>query len=157
MGDAAGPGLQGGLLLGRQGMTRMAARVLACLYVTDSGSLTAADLVQRLRVSAASISQTIVFLERQGLIKRERAPGERRERYVVDDGLWVRSTLAAVSMNDALVTASQQAVGILGAGTPAGARFGVASGFLRLVGTTMRQVIEQWQQDRADRDAGRHA
>ena len=38
-------------LLEQQGMPRMAARVLACLHVTDSGNLTAADLVQRLGVS----------------------------------------------------------------------------------------------------------
>ncbi|MFC7646286.1 GbsR/MarR family transcriptional regulator [Streptosporangium lutulentum] len=97
----------------------MTARVLACLYVTDSGTLTAAELVQRLRVSPASISQTVSFLEQQGLIRRERAPGGRRERYVIDDGLWVRSTLAAMHMNDALVAASQHAAETLVAETPA--------------------------------------
>ncbi|MFB4271511.1 MarR family transcriptional regulator [Nonomuraea sp. GTA35] len=60
-------------------MTRMAARVLACLYITDSGTLTAAELVQRLHVSPASISHTVAFLEQQGLIKRERVPGGRRD------------------------------------------------------------------------------
>lgn len=38
-------------LLVRQGLPRMEARVPACLHFTDSGALTAADLVQRLRVS----------------------------------------------------------------------------------------------------------
>ncbi|GAA0948956.1 GbsR/MarR family transcriptional regulator [Nonomuraea longicatena] len=137
-------------LLEQQGMPRMAAKVLACLYVTDAGTLTAADLVERLRVSPASISQTVAFLEQQGLLKRERTPGGRRERYVVDDGLWVRSTFAAVQMNDVLATASQRAVEILGATTPAGARFGVAAEFLDLVGTTLRQVMEQWQKDHPD-------
>jgi DNA-binding transcriptional ArsR family regulator len=138
-------------LLEQQGMPRMAARVLACLYVTDAGTLTAADLVERLRVSPASISQTVAFLEQQGLVKRERAPGGRRERYVVDDGLWVRSTFAAVQMNDVLATASQRAAEILGAATPAGARFGVAAEFLDLVGTTLRQVMDKWEQDHPDR------
>ncbi|MFI9559208.1 GbsR/MarR family transcriptional regulator [Nonomuraea endophytica] len=136
-------------LLEQQGMPRMAARVLACLWVTDSGTLTAADLVQRLRVSPASISQTIALLEQQGLIKRERAPGGRRERYVVDDELWVRSTLAAMQMNDALVAASQNAADILGATTPAGVRFDVSAEFLLLVNATLRQVMEQWQERRA--------
>ncbi|MEV4578215.1 MarR family transcriptional regulator [Nonomuraea jabiensis] len=80
------------MLLEQQGMPRMAARMPACLYVTDSGTLTAADLVERLRVSPASISQTVAFLEQQGLLRRERTPGGRRERYVVDDELWVRSS-----------------------------------------------------------------
>ncbi|MEV4894959.1 helix-turn-helix domain-containing protein [Nonomuraea sp. NPDC055795] len=135
------------VLLEQQGMPRMAARVLACLWVTDSGALTAADLVQRLRVSPASISQTIALVEQQGLVRRERTPGGRRERYVVDDELWVRSTLAAMRMNDALVTASQSAAETLGATTPAGARFGTSADFLLLVNATLRQVMEQWQRD----------
>ncbi|TMR89684.1 GbsR/MarR family transcriptional regulator [Nonomuraea basaltis] len=142
-------------LLEQQGMPRMAARVLACLYVTDSGTLTAADLVQRLRVSPASISQTVAFLEQQGLLNRERVPGGRRERYVIDDELWVRSTLAALHMNDTLIAASQRAAEILGAATPAGARFGFSAEFLLLVNATLRQVMEQWQQNQADRNAGR--
>ncbi|WP_283136039.1 GbsR/MarR family transcriptional regulator [Rhizohabitans arisaemae] len=140
-------------LLEEQGMTRMAARVLACLYVTDSGTLTAADLVQRLRVSPASISQNVAFLEQQGLITRERVPGGRRERYVVDDGLWVRSTLAALHMNDTLAAASRRAAETLGSATPAGARFGVAAEFLLLVSAALGQVMEQWQQGQADRNA----
>ncbi|GAA3614873.1 helix-turn-helix domain-containing protein [Nonomuraea rosea] len=138
-------------LLEQQGMPRMAARVLACLYVTDSGNLTAADLVQRLRVSPASISQTIALLEQQGLLKRERAPGGRRERYVVDDELWVRSTLAALQMNETLAAASQRAAEVLGAATPAGARFSVAVEFLLLVNASLGQVMQQWQQNEADR------
>ncbi|MFD0476557.1 GbsR/MarR family transcriptional regulator [Nonomuraea thailandensis] len=140
-------------LLEQQGMSRTAARVLACLYVTDSGTLTAAELVERLHVSPASISQTMGFLEQQGLIKRERVPGGRRERYVLDDDLWLRSTLAAMHMNDTLAAASQSAAEVLGATTPAGARFGVAAEFLLLVNETFRRVMEQWQRNQSDRNA----
>src|SRR5512139_1172644 len=37
-------------VLVQTGLPRMAARVLACLFTTDSGALTAAELVSRLRV-----------------------------------------------------------------------------------------------------------
>ncbi|MFC4113983.1 hypothetical protein [Nonomuraea zeae] len=93
------------------------------------------------------------LLEQQGLIKRERTPGGRRERYVVDDELWVRSTLAAVQQNDTLIAASHRAAQILGAATPAGARFSVAAEFLLLVNTPLREFMEQWQQNHADRNA----
>ncbi|WP_043633198.1 MarR family transcriptional regulator [Nonomuraea candida] len=43
----------------RTGLSRMTARVLACLYATDSGSLTAAELVRRVQASPASISKAI--------------------------------------------------------------------------------------------------
>ena len=141
-------------LLEQQGLPRMMARVLACLLITDSGTLTAADLVQRLRISPASVSHAVTFLEQQGMLRRERSPGGRRERYVIDDEIWLRSTLAALQMNDALVAASRQATEILGAATPAGARFESSAEFLVLVSESLRGVMEQWRQSLAARSAG---
>ncbi|MFI6015891.1 helix-turn-helix domain-containing protein [Streptomyces sp. NPDC051243] len=142
-------------LLEQQGVPRMAARVLACLYITDAGTLTAADLVQRLRVSPASVSHAVTFLEQQGMVRRERAPGGRRERYVIDEEIWLRSTLAAVQMNDALVAASQRGAEILGTATPAGARFDSSAEFLLLMSECLRRTMEQWQSSRASGSAGR--
>ncbi|MET8141472.1 helix-turn-helix domain-containing protein [Sphaerisporangium sp. NPDC005288] len=138
-------------LLVEQGLPRMEARVLACLYITDAGALTAADLVQRLRVSPASISHAIAFLEQQGMLRRERAPGARRERYVIDDEIWLRSLIASLEMNDALATASRRGTEILGAATPAGARFQSSTELLALVSEAFRQVIDQWRQNMATR------
>ncbi|TQS28150.1 GbsR/MarR family transcriptional regulator [Microbispora sp. KK1-11] len=132
-------------LLAQQGLPRMEARVLACLYVTDSGTLTAADLVQRLHVSPASISHAVAFLEQQGMLRRERVPGARRERYVLDDEIWLRSMLASLQMNEALVAASRRGAEILGAATPAGVRFESSAELLSLVSEAFRQVLEQWQ------------
>ncbi|UQI46477.1 helix-turn-helix domain-containing protein [Streptomyces sp. HU2014] len=142
-------------LLEQQGLPRMMARVLACLALTDSGTLTAADLVQRLRVSPASVSHAITYLEQQGLLSRERTPGTRRERYVIDDDIWLRSLRASLQMNDALAAASQHATEILGAATPAGTRFESTTEFLLLVSESLRQVTEQWQQSRAARSPAR--
>ncbi|MFD3516099.1 helix-turn-helix domain-containing protein [Streptomyces sp. NPDC058657] len=130
-------------LLEMQGLPRMMARVLACLYVTDSGALTAADLVQRLRISAASVSHAVTFLEQQGMLTRERPPGTRRERYVVDDDFWVRSLQAAARMNVTLAAESRRGAEILGADTPAGARFESSAGLLLLMNQALQQVMEQ--------------
>ncbi|MEU6777944.1 helix-turn-helix domain-containing protein [Nonomuraea angiospora] len=138
-------------LLIQQGLPQMMARVLACLYITDSGTLTAADLVQRLRVSPASVSHAVAFLEQQGMLKRERVPGRRRERYVVDDEIWLRSMLAGLQMNEALAAASRRGAEILGAATPAGVRFESSAELLHLVSEAFRQVIEQWRQGQAAR------
>jgi DNA-binding CsgD family transcriptional regulator len=81
-------------LLMPQGLPKMTARVLTCLFTTDAGSLTASELVQRLQVSPASVSKAIAFLESQGLVRRERDE-RRRERYVVDDDVWYQSTIAS--------------------------------------------------------------
>ncbi|WP_214412629.1 GbsR/MarR family transcriptional regulator [Sphaerisporangium fuscum] len=140
-------------LLIQQGLPRMEARLLACLYTTDSGALTAADLVQRLRVSPASISHAVAFLEQQGMLSRERVPGARRERYIADDEIWLRSMLASLQMNDALAAASQRGAEILGPTTPAGARFRSSAELLLLMSQALRQVMEQWQQNQATRNA----
>src|SRR5690349_16021155 len=75
-------------LLMQSGVPKMMARVLTCLYTSDTGSLTASELVQRLDVSPASVSKAISYLEVQGLARRERDEESRRERYVVDDDVW---------------------------------------------------------------------
>ncbi|MCO1578879.1 helix-turn-helix domain-containing protein [Crossiella sp. SN42] len=142
-------------LLIQQGIPRMMARVLACLLLTDSGTLTAADLVQRLRISAASVSHAVTFLEQQGLLRRERATGVRREHYVIDEEVWTRSTDAAMEMNQTLAAASLRAVEVLGADTPAGARFESSAEYLSLVSEALGKVKEQWEQRKAAREAGR--
>jgi len=134
----------------QSGVPRMMARVLTCLYLTDSGSLTAAELVQRLRVSPASISTAVAGLEHHGLITRERAAG-RRERYTVDDQLWYRSWLASVRQNQDLAAAAKSTADVLGAGTPAAARLTYMADFLQFVGRDMLQAAEHWWSELANR------
>ena len=103
------------------GLSRMAARVLARLYITDGGSLTAADLVEWLRVSPASISKAVGYLERLDLIRRER-DSRRRERYVVDDDFWLRAWSASARKNAMWAAVTRQGAAIFGPTTPAGSR-----------------------------------
>ncbi|MFI9510761.1 helix-turn-helix domain-containing protein [Nocardia sp. NPDC052566] len=133
-------------LLVQQGLPRMEARVLACLHIADAGALTAAELVARLRVSPASISHAVAFLEQQGMLQRERLPGERRERYVIDDGIWLRNLLAGLQMTQALAAESRRSAAVLGAATPAGARFESSAELLDLVSDAFRQAMDKWRQ-----------
>lgn len=142
-------------LLVAQGLPRMAARVWACLYITDSGALTAAELVQRLRISPASVSHAVTFLEQQGLLRRERTPDGRRDRYAVDDEIGLRSLLIAAQLNDAMAAASRRGAEILGVTTPAGARFESSAELLRLVADALRQAMEQWRRTSAARNTTR--
>ncbi|WP_194816758.1 helix-turn-helix domain-containing protein [Nocardia sp. XZ_19_385] len=134
-----------------QGLPRMEARVLACLHITDSGALTAGELVQRLRVSPASISHAVAWLEQQGMLKRERVPGGRRERYVLDDEIWLRNLLASVEMQQALAAESRRAAEILGPDTPAGTRFEDSAALLIHVNEALRRATEEWRQRLAER------
>ena len=109
-------------LMAQTGLSRMASRVFVCLFTTDSAALTAGELVQHLRVSPASVSKAVGYLEALELVRRERDARVRRERYVVDDDVWIRSWIASARKNATWADAAQQGAEILGATTPAGAR-----------------------------------
>jgi hypothetical protein len=111
-------------LMIQTGVPRMPARVLTCLFATDSGTLTAAELVQYLQVSPASISKAIGYLEGLELVRRERDPSGRRERYIIDDDVWLRSWRTSAQTHTMWADAAQQGAKLLGTATPAGARLG---------------------------------
>ncbi|MFF3844848.1 helix-turn-helix domain-containing protein [Streptomyces sp. NPDC002328] len=124
------------------GMPKMTARVMACLTLTDSGSLTASELVQRLQVSPASVSKAIGFLESQGLARRERDE-RRRERYVVDDDVWYQSMMASARSVAQIVELARQGVGVFGPDTPTADRLENIARFLDFVAESTARAAEQ--------------
>jgi predicted transcriptional regulator len=124
------------------GLPKMTARVLTCLFTTDAGSLTATQLAQHLRVSKASISKAVAFLESQSLVRRERDE-RRRDRYVVDDELFYQATIASARANDQLVATARQGVAILGPHTPAAARLENIARFLDFISESITRAAEQ--------------
>ncbi|MFJ4799058.1 helix-turn-helix domain-containing protein [Kitasatospora purpeofusca] len=103
------------------GLPPMTARVLACLTLAESGSLTAAELARHLQVSPASVSKAVAFLDGQGLVRRDRGE-RRRERYTVDDDVWYRTMMTAARSTAQLVETARQGLGVLGADSLAAAR-----------------------------------
>ncbi|MCT9084591.1 GbsR/MarR family transcriptional regulator [Streptomyces fulvoviolaceus] len=124
------------------GMPTMMARVLACLTLTDTGHLTASELVQRLQVSPASVSKAIAFLESQAMVRREQGEG-RRERYVVDDDIWYQSMIASARAIAQLVETARQGVRVLVPGTPAATRLENIARFLDFVSESTARAAEQ--------------
>lgn len=126
----------------QSGIPKMTARVLACLYTTDAGGLTASELVQRLQVSPASVSKAIALLESLSHVRREHDE-RRRERYVVDDDVWFQSMMASARSTAHLVDIARQGVGILGSNTPAAARLENTARFLDFVSGSIARSAEQ--------------
>ncbi|MEU6231849.1 MarR family transcriptional regulator [Kitasatospora sp. NPDC047058] len=126
----------------QSGAPKMMARVLACLYTSDAGSLTASELAQRLQVSPASVSKAITFLEGLELVRRERDEG-RRERYIVDDDLWYQSMIRSARDNNRFAEAALQGVAVLGPGTPAATRLENVARFLDFVSEGIVRAAEQ--------------
>ncbi|GAA4993510.1 helix-turn-helix domain-containing protein [Kineococcus glutinatus] len=128
-------------LIMQSGLPRTAAGVLTCLYTANAGGLTAAELVQRLRVSPASVSKAVALLEGHGLLLREREG--RRERYVADGDVWYQSMIATVRSHAQLVETARQGVRLLGPDTPAGVRLENMARFMDFVGESIARAAEQ--------------
>jgi DNA-binding transcriptional ArsR family regulator len=129
-------------VLVQMGLPRMLSRVLTCLTTADSGGMTSAELVRRLQVSPASISKAIGWLEDQQLVRRER--DGRRERYVVDDDVWYRASIASGHTNKMLAEAALDGASVLGPDTPAGARLGDTGRFLKAFTEDLLSRAEHW-------------
>ena len=126
----------------QQGLSRMTARVLVCIYTTDTGSLTAAELVRRLQVSPASVSKAVAFLEEMGLLRRERDE-RRRDRYIVDNDVWYQSTLASAKGEALVAETARKGVHILGPGTPAAIRLENIARFVEFISEGIVRAAEQ--------------
>ncbi|MEO6088726.1 MAG: helix-turn-helix domain-containing protein [Umezawaea sp.] len=118
-------------LMVHTGLPGMASRVFAALVTTDSGAMTAAELVGALRVSPASVSKAVGYLEGLDLVRRER--DRRHERYLIDDDIWLRTWLTSARTNDLLADAARRGTEVFATTTPTGARLeGMRQFFARL-------------------------
>ncbi|MHC0431192.1 helix-turn-helix domain-containing protein [Streptomyces sp. O3] len=125
-----------------QGLPKMTARVLTCLFTTDTGSVSAAELVRRLQVSPASVSKAVAALEGHGLIRRERDE-RRRERYLVDGDVFYQSTLASARGVAQIAETARQGVAVLGRDTPAAVRLENIARFSEFVSESILRAAEQ--------------
>lgn len=127
------------------GMQRMPSRVFAALLASDSGSLTAAELGERLRVSPAAVSGAVRYLAQQHMVSREREPGSRRERYRVSSNQWYE----ALTNRDAVLKrwehALRDGVDSLGAATPAGRRLSETLAFFEFMEGEIALMMERWR------------
>lgn len=125
------------------GLNRMAGRVLAALFVSDSGRLTAAELVQRLGVSPGSISHAVAYLANVELVRRERE-GRRREQYVLDRSVWFRAWQASARVNEQWGELGREGAKLLGATTPAGGRLNDMGEFFEALSHELDRFAEAW-------------
>lgn len=127
------------------GLPRTAAGVMACLFTSETGSCTAAELARHLQVSAATISLAVGLLQEQGLIRRGRDDRGRRHRYFIDEDAGFRSAVVGVRANQRLAATALNGADIFGADTAVGARLAAAGRFLEHVGSDLMRSAEHWR------------
>jgi DNA-binding MarR family transcriptional regulator len=136
-------------VLAAAGVARMPARVMAALLVTDSGTLTSAELTERLQVSPAAVSGAVRYLSQFGLVSRERDPGSRRDRYRVLSDSWFEATASRDAILASWETASREGAEVLGPATPAGQRFAESTEYFAFIRKELLGMLARWHEHKA--------
>lgn len=137
------------------GFPRMPARVLMALTVAETAGLTAAELAERLEVSAGAVSGAVRYLQVVGMVRRVTQPGSRRDLYELPHNAWYTATMRGNSLYDSYI--SMVPVGVEAAGGPrtlAGERLVELAEFFRFVQGRLPQLLSEWdERRRAERDS----
>ncbi|GAB3109047.1 MarR family transcriptional regulator [Streptomyces calidiresistens] len=128
------------------GMQRMAARVLASLIAEDSGTLTSAEIAERLRVSSGAISGAVSYLSQVHLVSRERQPGTRRERYRVHQDVWHDAVTNRDPLLNRWIGSLRQGIEAVGPDSPAGRRLTETTEFMEFMRLGLRDLMRRWQE-----------
>ncbi|MFJ6000248.1 GbsR/MarR family transcriptional regulator [Streptomyces sp. NPDC092370] len=131
------------------GMPRMPARVFAALLSCDEGSMTSAELGERLRISPAAVSGAVRYLAQTHMVSREREPGSRRERYRVHGNQWYEAMTNREAVLKRWEVALREGVAGLGSDTPAGRRLTETLAFFEFLEGGIAELMERWRVHRA--------
>ncbi|RLP91475.1 MULTISPECIES: GbsR/MarR family transcriptional regulator [unclassified Micromonospora] len=127
------------------GFPRMAARVLFTVMSADD-PLTAAEIGERLGVSAAAVSGAVRYLTQFGMLVREPVPRSRRDRYRMPDNPWYEATVTKTALYKTFIDAADAGVVALdGPATPAGERVAEMRDFFIFVQEEIDSLGERWR------------
>ncbi|RGC68547.1 MarR family protein [Micromonospora sp. MW-13] len=131
------------------GFPRMAARVLFTVMSADQ-TLTAAEIGERLDVSAAAVSGAVRYLIQFGMLVREPVKGSRRDRYGLPDNPWYEGMITKTGLYKSFIDIADGGVDALaGRGSPAGERVAEMRDFFVFIQEEIDSLGERWRARRA--------
>jgi DNA-binding transcriptional regulator GbsR (MarR family) len=133
------------------GMQRMAARVFACLMISEENALTSVELAQRLRVSPAAISGAVRYLARVHMLSRERQPGSRRERYRLHTNTWYEALATRDVILKRWIQTMREGMATTPPESAAWHRLAETAEFMEFMGQELNGMLERWRQHQAKR------
>ncbi|MDY0908361.1 helix-turn-helix domain-containing protein [Microbacterium sp. CFBP9034] len=143
---------QAAAMLAAAGMARMPARVMMALVGSPDEGYTAAELADRLGVSAAAVSGAVRYLVTMRFIQRVSRPGDRRDRYDLVDDAWAGMITANAPLYASLA-AQMESIADENADAPISvARAREVADFLRYLAERMPRLIDDWRADRRGDD-----
>jgi hypothetical protein len=144
------PAEQAAAMLTAVGMPRMPARVMMALAGSPDEGYTAADLADRLGVSAAAVSGAVRYLVSMRLIHRLSRPGDRRDRYDLAEDSWSGMISANAPLYGGLAAYLDRIADDNEAAPVSASRAREIADFLRFLSERMPQLAAEW---RSGRDA----
>lgn len=140
-----------GAVLEEAGIPRMPARVFAALLTSDEGAMTAAELAEAVQASPAAISGAVRYLTQVHLLSRRRAPGTRRDLYVLYDGVWYEAMVRRDQLLATWISVMDDGIGALGSHTPASHRLAETRAFFEYLRGELPALLDRWRTERAER------
>jgi len=142
---------QAAAMMTAAGMPRMPARVMMALVGSPDAGYTAAELADRLGVSAAAVSGAVRYLQAIHIIHRLPHHGDRRDRYDIADNGWRVVLTANLPLYERLADFVDRVADDNADAPQSVARARDMSGFFRFLGERMPRLLDEWD---AERDRG---
>ncbi|GAA1607416.1 MarR family transcriptional regulator [Kribbella hippodromi] len=132
-------------VLANSGVPTMSARVMGAMLVSPTGTMTAAELAEALKISQPAVSGAVRQLLQVSFISRERLPGSRKDHYRIREDVF-----AAIleRRNQALgewESISRSGAALFGHDSPVGTRLTEAADFFAFIHTDLEQMIKNWR------------
>ena len=145
---ATQPAEQAAAMLTAAGMPRMPARVMMALVAAPDGGYTAAQIGDRLGISAAAVSGAVRYLQRLHFIQRRSSPGDRRDRYEFVHDTFASSMVGNIPVYTHLADYIDEIAAEHGDDPGAQDRAVELAEFFRYLSERMLQIVEDWRAQR---------
>jgi DNA-binding transcriptional regulator GbsR (MarR family) len=143
------PAEQAAAMMTAAGMPRMPARVMMALVGSPDAGYTAAELAERLGVSAAAVSGAVRYLQAIHIIHRLPHHGDRRDRYDIRDGGWDVVITANMPLYERLADVVDRIADENTAAPQSAIRARDMSEFFRFLARRMPQLLDEWHAERS--------
>ena len=144
------PAEQAAAMMTAAGMARMPARVMMALVAAPEGGYTAAQLGERLGVSAAAVSGAVRYLQQLHFIQRRSRPGDRRDRYEFVHDPFYSSIVGNMPVYSRLSEYIDDIAAEHADDQSAHDRAVELAEFFRFLSARMLQIVEDWRELRRD-------
>ncbi|MGW7686023.1 GbsR/MarR family transcriptional regulator [Kribbella sp. NPDC054772] len=132
-------------VLANSGVPTMSARVMGAMLVSPNGTMTAAELADRLKISQPAVSGAVRQLLQVSFISRERLPGSRKDHYRIREDVFAAILERRNQALSEWESTSRSGAALFGADSAVGVRLTEAADFFAFIHTDMDLMIKNWR------------